>query len=131
MLGLNFVCYYFLKSVRENRKRRLRRRRRAAKDLKLKKVGKDVEKNVDVADSSDEEDDIVATAERPIISKSIMIWALLEVYSLVLSLIFMVNEGFKNNFLADLSFKHDILKRIMYYKLFLALTLLIGAKYVS
>lgn len=134
----NFILYYFLKSFREHRERSRRRSRRAAKGLKLKKVEKkDVEKNVDVVDGIDEEDDdFVEPTERPIISRVIMIWALFEVLSLVLSLIFMVEEGFKNNFLSEICYDRDkacrrILNRIIYYKLLVSVTLLIGAKYVS
>lgn len=139
MLCFDFIFYYFIKSWREYRKRRRGRRRRDAKGLKLKNIGKDVEKNVDAVDgnSSDEEDDdIVASTERTIISSVVMIWAMLEVFSLVLSLIFMVKEGFKDNFMAELCYKREegcryILRRIIYYKLLVALTLLIGVKYVS
>lgn len=144
MLCFNFIFYYFVRFWRDSRKdrRRRRRRRRNDKDIKLKAVGRDVEKNKDVVDgdSSDEDDDHVVPVERSFIRSAIMLWSLLEILTLILSLIFMKEEhgqwGFKDNFMGDLCKERskacrNILNRIIYYKLLVAVTLMIGAKYVS
>lgn len=141
MAIFNFIFYYLIKSWRQNRKRRAKRAKRAkrnARGVKLKNVGKDVEKNdeVDGNISDDEEEDEDESPERSAFSSLILMWGVFEVLTLIIALIFMEKEGFPYNYMGALcdhrrSSCENITSRIIYYKMLVTVLLLIGEKYVS
>lgn len=144
MLGLNFVVYYFIRSWREKKRRerklRLARQRRNGKDIKLKTVGKNRDPEDVVDDNLSDTDEEILVTKRSFVSKVVMIWGVVEVLSLLLILCFTKARTAKVdnsvNFLSHLCMQRmdvcaDLITRIIYYKLLLAVCLVIGAKYVS
>lgn len=129
----NFCLYYLIRAWRE--KKRLQRRSKKSKRVL---VNSDIESNQnddrDVVDGPTNDVEDIGAYKKPLICRLILIWSILEVFILLIVLIFK-KEEYPQNFLYDFCDGSidcsAVLTRIMVFKMLSAMFVMVGVKTVS